>query len=160
MHGRKNDQVESFLQTLPESGTQDLARLLDGDTSQEHWISKVMTHMRNQASHYNGKWNWEDLEWGHEAGRRRAGRDRGGQRQAHRHAPEVRRLHRQPALTRKFPEYVADPDAELDQETIENRLSTLFQVIAQTSSAALNFAAAAVNAYLDTLPDGVVRAES
>ena len=119
-----------------------------------------MTYVRNQTSHYGGKWNWDDLAWA----MKQVADDDGEIEMVNeklagmrlKFADHIANQH----LTRKFPEYVGDPDAELDPETIEARLSTLLQAIAEVTAAAQNFATAALDAYFSTLPDGVVRAET
>ena len=63
-------------------------------------------------------------------------------------------------LSRKWPEYVEDPDAELDDAAIESRLSTLFVAMGEVVVAAQNFVVSAVEAYLDALPEGMVRIEN
>jgi hypothetical protein len=158
-HGRKNEQVTLFLEALPESARRELDRLLTVNTIHDNWILGAITHVRNQTSHYGGKWNWDDLEWA----MKQVADDDGEIEMVNerlvgmrlKFADHIANQH----LTRKFPEYAADPDAELDQETTESRLRTLFQVMSQVTAAAQNFATAAVKAYLDTLPDGVVRVE-
>jgi hypothetical protein len=160
-HARKQDEkVETFLRTLPESARQDLARFSDLNTSQDQWINQAVSHVRNQANHYGGKWNWDDLKWA----MKQVADEQGviemvnakliGTRFSFADTVAVQHF------TRKFPEYVADSDAELDPATSESRVTTLFETMAQASSAARNFAVAALDAYLDTLPDSAISAET
>lgn len=60
-------------------------------------------------------------------------------------------------LTRKFPEHVANEDPS--PEIVAERFKTLVIALREAAMAALGFAVAALDAYFDTLPDGVVRVE-
>lgn len=156
-HGRKEEQVELFLEALPESARQDLDRLLTVNTIHDNWILGAMTHVRNQTSHYGGKWNWDDLKWAI----KQVADDDGEIEMVNERLVGMRlKFAANQHLTGKFPEYAADPDAELDQETKGRRVGTLFQAMAEVTAAAQNFATVAVKAYLDRLPNGMVRAEN
>jgi len=56
----------------------------------------------------------------------------------------------------KAPEYDADPNADLPQEVLAERLSELFDATSKAISAALRLIKTAWNVYLDSLPTGVV----
>ncbi len=159
-HARKNGDVDAFIDTLPEGARNALATIQNPNTNEAHWITAAMEHIRNQANHYGGKWNWDDLEW---AMTKLADTDGtiemtspklAGMRLAF--ADEIAVQH----LTRKFPDYAEDPDAEVDDETILARIHTLFIAVRDVTSAAITFTQLAVDAYLDTLPEGVVRPEA
>ena len=159
-HARRDEEVDAFLKGLPDPAVRDLERLMKVNTPQDDWLLKAMTYVRNQTNHYGGKWNWDDVRWAmkqvaDEDGEIEMVNDKlAGMRL--KFADLIAIQH----MTRKFPEYVIDPDADLDQGTIEARLSTLFKAIADVTAAAQNFATAVVDAYLDTLPEDVVRAEA
>ncbi|MCP4383136.1 MAG: hypothetical protein GY798_17220 [Hyphomicrobiales bacterium] len=157
---RKDEAVEAFLADLPDDAQADLGRLMTVNPREEHWIRQAMEYVRNTTLHYGGKWNWDDQRWA----MKQVADDDGviemvneklvGMRL--KFADHVSNRH----LTRKFPEYVDDPDAELDNETIEARIGSLFKAMVLVTTSAQNFATAAVSAYLDGLPDGVVRVET
>lgn len=159
-NGRKDERVADFLDGLPASAKEDLERVLTVNTDKNDWIRATVEYVRNQTNHYGGKWNWEDVAW--------------AMTQVKDSDGEVEMVHETLAgmrlrfadliavqyLTRKFPEYRVELNAELDDETIKTRLASLFQALAAATAAAQNFAAAAVNAYLDTLPDEVIRVDA
>lgn len=60
-------------------------------------------------------------------------------------------------LTRKFPEFLTDPDARVSDDTINARTRTMIVAVQQARSAAIDFTSAALGAYLEGLPDGIVR---
>lgn len=159
-HARKNSDVEAFIDTLPEAASDALTTIQNPNTSEAHWIVSAMEHVRNQANHYGGKWNWDDLEW---AMTRLADNDGMIEMTSPKlaemrlaFADEIAVQH----LTRKFPDYADDPDADVDDETILARIHTLFIRVRDVTAAALTFTTLAVNAYLDTLPKGIVRPEA
>jgi hypothetical protein len=159
-HARKKDQVEAFLQSLPQQARDALDCLLALETNQDPWILEALEYVRHQAIHYGGKWNWRDLEWAmnqvaDEQGDIEIANDMlAGVRLNF--AYDIAIQH----FTRKFPEYVVNPGAELGQELIESRVETLFKAVYQMLRAATDFVVAALSAYLDKLPDGVVNQES
>lgn len=158
-HSRKRSEVEAFLDTLPDEARSDLARIQDVNTGQAQWISAAMKHIRNQADHYGGKWNWDDLEWAMgkvadvEGAIELTSPKLVGMRLAF--ADDIAVQH----LTREFPEFGANRDAIVSEEVINARIRTLITAVQQATSAAISFTSAAINAYIDMLPDGVVRCE-
>ncbi len=159
-HARRRPEVEKLIATLPKTARDHLAAVQDVNTDGAHWISAAMTHVRNQTFHYGGKWNWEDLEWAMSVVA-----DEEGEIEMLNPKLVGMRLKLADLVTiqhlcRRFPEYAVDPTADLPPEVIEERIHTLFIATRKATSSAVNFAAAALEAYLDTLPDTVVRAES
>lgn len=158
-HARKRPEVEAFIDTLPEGARGDLARTQDVNTDQARWISAAMRHIRNQANHYGGKWNWDDLEWAMskvadvDGAIELASTKLVGMRLAF--ADDIAIQH----ITRKFPEFGAGPDAIVSDEVINARVRLLFVAVQRATAAAISFTSAAINAYIDMLPNGVVRTE-
>lgn len=159
-HARKQLEVEEFIDALPDAARADLTGIENVNTNDAHWISAAMEHSRNQASHYGGKWNWDDVAWAME---KVAGVDGAiemaspklvGMRVTF--ADEIAVQH----FTRKFPDFAENPDAEVDDETINARTHTLIVAVQRATSAAIAFTGAAINDYLNGLPDGVLRTES
>ncbi len=158
-HARKDGAVEDFLADLPQSARQDLARLSDVNTRDAPWAFEAMKHVRNQTNHYGGRWNWDDLEWA-----MRQAADTDGEIEIRSDHLAGMRLKfadsvANQQLARKWPEHVAEPDAEVDDETTRVRLSALFAAMSEAVAAAQNFAIAAVEAYLEGLSPGMVRVE-
>lgn len=156
----KNDAaVVAFLDTLPEQAKRDLDRVMTINTQEAQWVRATVEYVRNQTNHYGGLHGWDELTW---AMKQTADVD--GEIEMRNpklvgmrftFADSVVNQH----LSRKWPEYVKDPDAELDEATIESRMSTLFIAMREVVVAAQTFVVAAVKAYLDTLPEDVVRIE-
>jgi len=159
-HARKQNPVQTFLDGLPQQAKDALAVIENPNANGANWITAAMEHIRNQANHYGGKWNWDDLKWamanlaGADGTIEMAGSKLAGMRLMF--ADEIAVQY----LTRKFPEYGDDPCADVDNATIEARLRTLFIAVRDVTSAAITFTELAIDAYVDTLPDGVVRVES
>lgn len=150
--------ITTFVDGLPAEAQADLERILAINTDQDQWILQTIEHVRHQTNHYGGRWGWQEMEWaltivaGEEGEIEMASQKLAGMRL--RFADLVAGQH----LLRKVPEYTADPTADLDEETIVKRLSTLFQIVADSVAAAQNFVIAALDHYLDQLPDDVVEA--
>lgn len=158
-HARNDDAVVEFLEALPAQAKNDLARVMTINTREAPWVRATVEYVRNQTNHYAGLHGWDDLMW---AIKRAADVD--GEIEMRnpklvgmrlKFADSVVNQH----LSRKWPECAKDPDAELDEATIEARLSTLFIAMSEVVAAAQNFVVAALQAYLDALPEGVVRVE-
>jgi hypothetical protein len=158
-HARKSEAVVAFLDALPEAAKRDLARVVQVDAGDAQWIRATVKYVRNQTNHYGGKHGWAELEWA----MKQLADDDGeieirnsklvGMRL--KFADSVANQH----LSRKWPEYAQDPNAELDEEIVTARLKTLMITVRDVVIAAQNFVVAAMQAYLDSLPQGVVRSE-
>jgi hypothetical protein len=159
-HARRDAAVAAFLDTLPEPAKRDLDGLMNMNTRDAPWALEAMEYVRNQTNHYGGKWNWDDLTWAMKQAAETDGEIE--MRNAKlvgmrlKFADSVANQH----LSRKWPEYMEAPDAELDDATIAARLSALFIAMREVVTVAQNFAVAALNAYIATLPEGVIRIES
>lgn len=158
-HARKEKKVERFLAGLPDAAQAAMAAIGDVNPPEGPWVRKAMEHIRNQAFHYGGKWNWEDIEWAMRA----VANEEGDIEMANsqlvgmrmRFADLVAIQH----MGRRFPEYQDDPEAEPGEEIINERLRTLVKAVRSIVTAAMNFAVEAIDTYFDSLPDGVVRSE-
>jgi hypothetical protein len=159
-HARKRGEVEAFIDALPGTAEAALAAIDNVNTDDAQWISAAMEHIRNQANHYGGKWNWDDLEWAMGAVADVEGAiEMAGPRLVEARfafADDILLQH----LTRKFPEYLESADAKVSDEAIHARIRTLVVAIQQVTSAAITFTASAINAYVDMLPGDLVRIES
>lgn len=159
-HARQQSEVEAFITALPDTARSDLARIQDLNTTSAHWIRAAMEHTRNQANHYGGKWNWDDVQWAMtKVGDRDGAIEFTTPNLAGMRLTFADQVAVQP-LTRKFPEFAQDPAAEVSDEQLNARIRTLFTAVQQATSAAIGFTNAAVKAYLDGLPGGVVRVET
>ncbi len=164
---RNDADVEEFVSSLPESTRWHLHVLQNVNTDDDGWVEAAMRYARNQTFHYGGRWDREEDDWSWDDQKWALGvvADKEGEIEMVneklvgmrlKFADEVAIQH----LARKFPEYDDDPQADIDRETIEERLSTLIQPMRRATSAALSFTTEAVNVYLDTLPEDVVRVET
>jgi hypothetical protein len=158
-HARKDDAVVAFLDGLPEQAKSDLDRVMTINTPDAQWVRATVEYVRNQTNHYGGLHGWDELAWA-----MKQAADVDGEIEIRnpklvgmrlKFADDVVNQH----LSRMWPDYVNNPDAELDEATIKSRLSTLFIAMREVVAAAQNFVVAAMGAYLDTLPEGVVRIE-
>jgi hypothetical protein len=158
-HGERMTEVADFIESLPEDALRAHDTLLDPNRPGHQWINKAIGHVRNQTLHYGGRYNWDDATWGLTITASSEGRvefadsSLGGMRAVF--ADLVTNQH----LLRKLPEYDRDPQADLPDAVIEDRLAVLFQAVAESVCAATDFATLALNAYLDALPEGAIEAE-
>lgn len=122
--------------------------------------SGLSGYLRNQTFHYGGKTNWQDVRWAiravtaEEGVVSRANDTYSGTRLDFAELIWVQHL------TRKFPATEPDADDEARQELEELQLRTLVQAPTTAISAGIRFAMAALGAYLNDLPEGVVVWES
>ena len=158
-HARKSEAVAVFLDGLPDTAKKDLDRLVEVATGEASWVRATVKYVRNQTTHYGGKWGWNELEW---AMSQLADED--GEIEMRNSKVVGMRLRfadrvANQQLARKWPEYTRDEHADLDEATIAARLETLMVVLREAVVAAQNFVIAALQAYLDSLPALVVRSE-
>lgn len=159
-HARKQSAVSAFLDALPVEIRADLDSVMDPNTSEAPWLSQAIKHIRHQTSHYGGRYNWDDVAWALEkaadieSGITNSTGTVAGTRLHF--ADEVVIQH----LTRKFPEYDEDPQVELDETVIQDRLATMFQSLAEARGAAQRLLIGLITTYLSSLPAAVVRSDN
>ena len=158
-HAQKESAVSAFLDALPDEIKADLDQVMNPNTSETPWLSQAIKHIRNQTSHYGGRYNWEDVEWALEkAADIESGISNGGTVAGTRlhFADEVSVQH----LTRKYPEHTEDPTVELDDTVIQDRLATMFQSLAEARGAAQRLLIGLITSYLSSLPAAFVRSDN
>lgn len=155
-HAGKDPAVAAFIGGLADETTRDLALVQKLNPTKEAWVGKAMTYVRNQTLHYGGKWGWDAQQWA-----LTALADEEGEIVMTNHLFSGMRLSFADLVavqhfTRLAPEYVQDPNADPDPEVLHARIASLFAAASTSIAAALRFVPAALNAYFDSLPPGVI----
>lgn len=158
-YARRQDEVARFIADLPPEALADLASAERINRHPGDWLEKALRHVRNQSSHYGGKYTWDDERWALETVAdledeiEMANDLMSGMRLKFADLVTVQHF------TRMIPEQSDLARGDLDDAVLEARMAEFVSAVADATTAALRFIAGALHVYLSGLPDGVLRFE-
>lgn len=152
--------VATFLDRLSADARDDLRQVLDLNTAEHDWIESALGYLRHQTFHYGATTNWKAVRWAI----REVSTEEGVISKPTNTEVGIRldfaELVWVQHLTRKLPATALGADDEAKQALQERQLRALVEAVTTAMSAAIRFASAALDSYLNKLPEGVVTWES